>query len=107
MRTLGGLLISRWVSPPALLLLLSLFIWLPSLFSLLLLSTEPVVVSSPPVSGLDLGGADQRGTPQTTPVKLLSVKPPFCHFRHGVPDLSSARKPALIAPWFALGPSLW
>jgi hypothetical protein len=92
-------------SPP--LLLASLFTWLlSSLFSLLLLS-EAGVEPSADDSGRDLGGAVHRGISQTTPVKLLSVKPPFCHLRHGLPERSSARRPALIAPWLALGPSLW
>lgn len=41
-----------------------------------------------------------------TPVKLLSVKDPLAHLRHGLPERSSARSPALMAPWLALGPSL-
>lgn len=52
-------------------------------------------------------GADQHGNDQTWPVKLLTVNPPFCHLRQGLPDRSRARRPALMAPWLALGPSLW
>lgn len=97
------------LSPP-LLLLLMLFGSTPfSLFSLLLLlSAEAVAAadSSAPSSGIGFGGAVQRWTSHTTPVKLFSVKPPLFHFRQGFPDLSRARSPALMAPWFALGPSL-
>ena len=45
--------------------------------------------------------------PQETPVKLLTANCLRPHLRHGFPDLSRARRPALIAPWFAFGPSLW
>lgn len=102
---LGALRIS---ASALLLLLLALGPSRPfSLFSLpLLLSTEGAPESSLPDSGVFFGGAVHRGTSQTTPVKLLSVKPPRAHLRHGLPDLSSARRPALMAPWFALGPSL-
>lgn len=105
--TLGALCISP---SPALLLLPALF---PScafsLFSLpLLLSADGAAVeSSAPGSGCFLGGAVQRGISHCTPVNVLSLKLPRAHLRHGLPDLSSARRPALIAPWFALGPSLW
>src|SRR5436190_573720 len=88
--------------------LASLLTWLlSSLFSLLLLSAEIGVESSAEDSGRSLGGAVQRGISQTTPVKLFTTKLPLVHFRHGLPVRSSARRPALIAPWFALGPSLW
>ena len=90
------------------LLLFSLSTWLLSLFSLLL---SPDADADPSVLVLDsiviLGGAVHRGISQVTPVKLLSLKPPFCHLRHGFPVRSRARRPALIAPWLALGPSLW
>lgn len=91
------------------LLLASLLIWLlSSLFSLpLLLSTDAGVDPSIDESGRGFGGAVQRGISQMTPVKVLSVKPPFVHFRQGLPDRSKARRPALMAPWLALGPSLW
>lgn len=101
---LGGLVIST--SPP-LLLWSGLFSTPFSLFSLLLPSAETVAESSVDVaSGFGLGGAVHRGTSQTVPVKLLSVNPPFVHLRHGLPERSRARRPALMAPWFALGPSL-
>jgi hypothetical protein len=88
------------------LLLASLLTWLLfSLFSLLLLS-DAAADTSAEDSGWGFGGAVHRGISQTTPVKLLSVKPPLVHFRHGLPDRSSARSPALMAPWLALGPSL-
>lgn len=102
---LGALVIS--MSPPLLLVSL-LSCWLAlSLFSLLLPSTETGADDeSVEVSGEILGGATQRGISQTTPVKLFMVKPPLLHLRQGLPDLSRARRPALIAPWLALGPSL-
>jgi len=99
---LGTLCIST--SPP--LMLLSLLFGSFSLFSLLLPSADTVVDDSWVDSRLILGGAVHRGISQTTPVKLLSRKPPLVHFRHGLPDRSRARRPALMAPWFALGPSL-
>lgn len=52
-------------------------------------------VSTP---GCGRDGAVHRGTDHTTPVKLLRVKPPLLHLRHGLPERSRARKPALIAP---------
>lgn len=104
--TLGALRIST--SPPALLwLLLALFSpWPFSLFSLLLPSAESAGVSSDSFSDF-LGGAVQREISHTTPVKLFNVKPPLAHLRQGLPDRSKARRPALMAPWFALGPSFW
>ena len=95
---------SSMSAPPLLFSLFSLSIWLLSLFSLLL---SPEAESPNVPSALTFGGAVQRGISQTTPVKLLSVKLPFCHLRQGLPERSSARRPALIAPWLALGPSLW
>ena len=47
-----------------------------------------------------------EGSSQTVPVKLFSVNGFLFHLRQGVPDRSRARRPALIAPWLALGPSL-
>lgn len=79
-----------------------------SLFSLLLLLSADAALESPVLdSGAFLGGAVQRGISHTVPVKLLRVKPPRFHLRQGLPERSRARRPALIAPWFALGPSLW
>lgn len=51
-------------------------------------------------------GARQVGISQTMPVKLLIRNTLFSHLRQGLPLRSSARRPALIAPWLALGPSL-
>ena len=51
-------------------------------------------------------GARHVPTFQTTPVKLFTWKAFRSHLRQGLPDRSSARNPALIAPWLALGPSL-
>lgn len=93
------------ISPP--LLLASLLIWLlASLFSLLLLSDAGVDPSADS-SARGFGGAVQRGISHVTPVNVLRVKPPLFHLRHGLPERSNARKPALMAPWLALGPSLW
>ncbi len=100
---LGMLCIS--MSPP--LLLLSLLVWPFSLFSLVLPSAETDVEPSVADTGFGLGGALQREISQTTPVKVFSLNPPLAHLRHGFPERSSARRPALMAPWFALGPSLW
>jgi len=89
------------ISTSAPLLLFSLFslfslsIWLLSLFSLLL---SPDADPSELPSTLIFGGAFHRGISQTTPVKLLSLKLPFCHLRHGLPVRSRARRPALMAP---------
>lgn len=99
------------ISTSASWLLLSLFTWPFSLFSLLLPAADTAADteadSSVTGSGVGLGGAVHRGTSQTVPVKLLRVKPPLAHFRQGLPERSRARRPALIAPWFAFGPSLW
>lgn len=104
--TLWMLLIST--SAPLLLLLPLLASGPFGLFSLLLLlSAEGAPDSSLTGSGTFFGGALHRETSHTTPVKLLTLKPPIAHLRQGFPDLSSARRPALMAPWFAFGPSLW
>lgn len=95
-------------SPPPLLLLALASSCPFNLFSLLLLlspETDTAPVSDISSSMPFLVGAVQRGISQTTPVKLLRVNPPRAHLRHGLPDRSSARSPALIAPWFALGPN--
>ena len=66
-------------------------------------------VAASPDSSLascSLFGAPQVGRLQTMPVKLLTVRPCLAHLRHGLPERSRARKPALMAPWLALGPSL-
>lgn len=99
------------ISTSAPLLLDSLLTWAFSpgtMFSLLLpaADAETGMGSSAVSSGRGLGGAVQRGSSQTTPVKLLRVNPPLVHFRQGLPDRSRARRPALIAPMLALGPSL-
>ena len=51
-------------------------------------------------------GVRHVGSSHTTPVKLLIRMPFFSQRLHGFPLRSRARKPALIAPRFALGPSL-
>lgn len=65
------------------------------------LFTSPLNVDEAP------RGADQEPTSHDTPVKLLRPKPLRSHLRHGFPDRSSARRPALMAPMLAFGPSLW
>lgn len=92
------------ISTSAPLLLFSLSIWLLSLFSLLL---SPEAEPSEFPWMVTFGGAVQRGISQVTPVKLFNLKLPFCHLRQGLPVRSRARRPALMAPWLALGPSLW
>ena len=84
--------------PPLLLLLLAL-LGLSESAELLDMSTSPWIAFA--------FGARHAGSSQTTPVKVLRRKPDFAHFLHGLPVLSRARSPALIAPWLALGPSLW
>lgn len=64
-------------------------------------------LSSPFVFKIDIFGARHDGSCHVTPVKLLTLNPLRSHLRHGFPVRSSARRPALIAPWLALGPSLW
>jgi hypothetical protein len=100
-----GMLCGVWAPASTPLLLVSLLTSGPSsLFSLLLssltlASAETVAESSPVLSaGLGFGGATQRGISHIVPVKLFKVKPPLLHFRHGLPDRSRARSPALIAP---------
>lgn len=85
---------------------------LPSLLLLLLallgLSEFPELFeTSPSASMTFVFGARHVGNSQTTPVKVFRWKPDFAHFLHGLPVLSRARSPALIAPWLAFGPSLW
>jgi len=78
------------------------------LSSLILVSLEPVVSDlTSSLKTAERFGARQVGTAQLTPVKLRSWKPFFSHFRHGFPVRSRARRPALMAPWLALGPSFW
>lgn len=76
---------------------------LSSLFSLLLPAAETAAEAEADSSvttgsGSGLGGAVHRGISHTVPVKLLSLKPPFAHFRQGLPERSRARRPAFMAP---------
>lgn len=100
----GGELTRLVASTSIALVLFSLSIWLFSLFSLLL---SPV--DEPSVLGLmaTLGGALHLGISIGMPVNVLITKERFSHLRQGLPERSRARKPALIAPWLALGPSRW
>lgn len=112
--TLGMLCIST--SPPELLLSLLAGWSTFSLFSLLLSAVDTAAVDTAPEAdassgvastGLGLGGAVQRLISHSTPVNVLIWKPPLFHLRQGLPVRSRARRPALMAPWFALGPSRW
>lgn len=69
------------------------------------LESELSLLTSP-LKALSFGGALQEPTVQLTPVMLWSEKPLRSHLRQGLPLLSSARRPALMAPVLALGPSL-
>jgi hypothetical protein len=60
-----------------------------------------------PLAVDDLSVPFQDGSSHDTPVKLLTANPLRIHLRQGAPVRSRARRPALIAPWLALGPSLW
>jgi len=50
------------------------------------------------LSEVDLFPPFHEDISQTTPVKLLTVNALRSHLRHGLPDLSRARRPAFIAP---------
>jgi hypothetical protein len=79
-----------------------------ALLPLGLLSLEPVVslLTSPDEAEGGIG-AFQDGIFHIMPVKDLMWMPLRSHLRQGLPLRSRARKPALMAPVFALGPSLW
>ena len=64
----------------------------------------PLSASEPKAFGV---GAFHEGISQILPVNDLTRNPVFSHFRQDLPVRSRARSPALIAPWLALGPSLW
>lgn len=70
------------------------------------LEPELSLFTSPLKLELSLFGALHVPTSQLTPPMLLREKPLRSHLRQGFPDLSSARRPALIAPVLAFGPSL-
>jgi hypothetical protein len=94
---------------PVLLLFPSLSSPLLHLFSFPSLSTfdwESPLASPSLLIFVDLG-ARQVGSCQVIPVKLFICRPFFIHLRQGFPVRSRALSPALIAPWFAFGPSLW
>lgn len=80
-------------------------VWL-ALLSLSPFSTIPSLASPLGLSDFCGLGARQVGSSQTTPVKLFNWNGLRSHRRHGVPLRSRARRPALMAPWLALGPSL-
>lgn len=89
--------------------LLSMAVSLPFGFASLLLSCEAPLASlesSPLEAGPVFSPPFHDGNSQTTPVKLFNERGFLLHLRQGLPDLSRARRPALMAPWLALGPSL-
>jgi hypothetical protein len=87
------------VVPSALIALLS---------SLSFVSVEPVEsLRTSSENAEPRGGAMYEGTCHTTPVKDRSFRPFFSHLLTlNLPVRSRARRLALIAPWFALGPTL-
>lgn len=75
---------------------------------LILVSLEPELsLLTSPEKESSLGGAAHDPRLHVMPVILLSVNPFRSHLLQGLPDLSRARRPALMAPVLALGPSLW
>ena len=100
--------VGKGVTSPSPELLFSLPTALTLLLALLSLSPVGVVPALPAdVLSIFLAfGVRQVGTCQTTPVKLFSWKGLRSHLRHGFPVRSRARKPALMAPRLAFGPSL-
>lgn len=58
-------------------------------------------------SDLGLPGVRQEGSCHMMPVKLRSCRGLRSHLRHALPDRSSARRPALMAPVLAFGPRRW
>jgi len=75
------------------------------MFGLISPMLELSLFTSPLKVEADLVGAVHEPTAHDTPVKLLRAKPFRSHLRQALPDLSRARRPALIAPVLALGPS--
>jgi len=71
-----------------------------------LISLELSLLTSPLNVELSLVGVDHDPTDHPIPVKLFNWKPLRSHLRHGLPVRSKARRPALIAPVLAFGPSL-
>lgn len=102
-------LVFMGVTSPSPELLFSLSTALVLLFALLPISPLGWVISVASVESSSTAfvfGARQVGTPHRTPVKLFSWNGLRSHFRQGLPVRSRARRPALIAPWLAFGPSL-
>ena len=72
------------------------------------MSLEPVLsLLTSPENPEPRAGAFHDGIAHMLPVKDLRWSALRSHFRHGLPLRSSARRPALMAPVFAFGPSLW
>jgi hypothetical protein len=93
------------VSPPSIPLLLCSLgrALLPIGFA----SLEPVEsLLTSPANVRSLVGAFQEGMPHIMPVKDLIWMPLRSHLRQGLPLRSRARRPALMAPVLAFGPSL-
>ncbi len=89
--------------------LLSIAASLPLGLASLLLCCDRSLVSldsSPFMADLGFSPPFHEGMSHTTPVKLFRANGFLPHLRQGAPDRSRARRPALIAPWLALGPSL-
>lgn len=99
------------VKSPSPELLFSLGTALALLLALLSLSpasrTPSLVSLSPCSSSICTLGARHAGSCHWMPVKLFSCSGWRSHRRHGAPERSRARRPALIAPVLALGPSRW
>lgn len=77
-----------------------------SIFALTSSVVELSLLTSPLNVELDRAGAAHEPASHWKPVKLLHWKPLRTHFRQGLPVRSRARRPALMAPVLALGPSL-
>lgn len=77
----------------------------PALVSASPLSRAAILPS--PFSGLAILWLRQVGSCQPIPVKLLRRRACFSHLRQGAPERSNARRPALMAPVLAFGPSRW
>jgi hypothetical protein len=91
-------------SPALLSMAVSLSLGLTSL--LLCIEMSLVSLESSPLRRKSFSEPFHDGRSQDTPVKLFTLNVFRAHLRHGFPDLSKARRPALIAPWLAFGPSL-
>jgi hypothetical protein len=94
---------SPW-SPTLLSMAVSLSLGLASLLDCIDVSFKSLAAS--PLTCTGFSEPFHDGSCHETPVKLLTANVLRAHLRHGLPERSRARRPALIAPWLALGPSL-